>query len=193
MAETNRYSLKRTMMVYFLLIGVASLFVSFEFIADTNSQELRQGLIDNFQQYSQSEMIIDDVFQPIDKIRNKAILMFTKNITEPLQHMIEVAKKLATGDLRQTITIQSGNELAELGNVINELSSNLQETTLLTKNICMTGHRSISKIQDILTRKTITREDKEMIRTELDKLQHEIGSLDNLVNYFRFYSTEHND
>jgi hypothetical protein len=107
--------------------------------------------------------------------------------------MIEVAKKLATGDLRQTITIQSGNELAELGNVINELSSNLQETTLLTKNICMTGHRSISKIQDILTRKTITREDKEMIRTELDKLQHEIGSLDNLVNYFRFYSTEHND
>jgi HAMP domain-containing protein len=181
------------MMVYFLLIGVASLFVSFEFIADTNSQELRQGLIDNFQQYSQSEMIIDDVFQPIDKIRNKAILMFTKNITEPLQHMIEVAKKLATGDLRQTITIQSGNELAELGNVINELSSNLQETTLLTKNICMTGHRSISKIQDILTRKTITREDKEMIRTELDKLQHEIGSLDNLVNYFRFYSTEHND
>jgi nitrogen fixation/metabolism regulation signal transduction histidine kinase len=189
------------MMVYFLLIGVASLFVSFEFIADTNSQELRQGLIDNFQQYSQSEMIIDDVFQPIDKIRNKAILMvaiivltmFTKNITELLQHMIEVAKKLATGDLRQTITIQSGNELAELGNVINELSSNLQETTLLTKNICMTGHRSISKIQDILTRKTITREDKEMIRTELDKLQHEIGSLDNLVNYFRFYSTEHND
>ncbi|MCK4837781.1 MAG: hypothetical protein KAS94_03205, partial [Desulfobulbaceae bacterium] len=64
MTEKSGYSLQRTMLVYFLLIGVASLFVSFEFIADTHSQELKQGLIDNFQKYSQAEMVIDDVFQP---------------------------------------------------------------------------------------------------------------------------------
>jgi HAMP domain-containing protein len=192
------------MLVYFLLIGVASLFVSFEFIADTHSQELKQGLIDNFQKYSQAEMVIDDVFQPIEKIRNKAILMiaiivfvmvivltmFTKNITEPLQHMIEVSKKLAKGDLRQTITIQSDNELAELGNVINELSSNLQETTLLSKNVCTIGADSISKIMEILAKEDLTPEDRAKINQELAILQQELGSLDGLVNCFHFYSSE---
>ena len=192
------------MLVYFLLIGVASLFVSFEFIADTHSQELKQGLIDNFQKYSQAEMVIDDVFQPIEKIRNKAILMiviivfvmvivltmFTKNITEPLQHMIEVSKKLATGDLRQTIEIQSGNELGELGNVINELSSNLQETTLLSKNVCMIGADSITKTMGILAKDELTSEDRANICRELAILQQELGSLDGLVNCFHFYSSE---
>jgi methyl-accepting chemotaxis protein len=192
------------MLVYFLLIGVASLFVSFEFIADTHSQELKQGLIDNFQKYSQAEMVIDDVFQPIEKIRNKAILMiaiivfvmvivltmFTKNITEPLQHMIEVSKKLAKGDLRQTISIQSDNELAELGNVINELSSNLQETTLLSKNVCTIGADSISKTMEILAKEDLTPEDRAKINQELAILQQELGSLDGLVNCFHFYSSE---
>ena len=204
MAEKSGYSLQRTMLVYFLLIGVASLFVSFEFIADTHSQELKQGLIDNFAKYSQAEMVIDDVFQPIEKIRNKAILMiaiivfvmvivltmFTKNITEPLQHMIEVSKKLATGDLRQTIAIQSDNELGELGNVINELSSNLQETTLLAKNVCTIGADSISKTMEILAQEELTPEDRAKIRRELAIMQQELGSLDGLVNCFHFYSSE---
>ena len=203
-SEQSKYSLQRTMLVYFLLIGVASLFVSFEFIADTNSQELRQELISNFQKLSQAEMVIDDVFKPIEKIRNKAILMiaiimfvmaivltmFTKNITEPLQHMIEMAKKLATGDLRQTIEIQTGNELAELGNVINELSSNLQETTLLSKNVCTIGADSITKINEILSTKELTPADKEMISLEINTLQRELGSLDGLVTCFHFYSSE---
>lgn len=202
--DKSEYSLQRTMLVYFLLIAVASLFISFEFITDTNSQDLQQELINNFQQYTQAEMTIDDVFQPIEKIRNKAILMiviimfvmiinltmFTKNITEPLQHMINVAKKLATGDLRQTITIQSGNELAELGNVINELSSNLQETTLLSKNVCITGKDSLAKTIAILTKEELSSKDRTMIRHELDLLQHELASLDGLVNCFHFYSSE---
>ena len=192
------------MLVYFLLIGVASLFVSFEFIADTHSQELKQGLIDNFQKYSRAEMVIDDVFQPIEKIRNKAILMiaiivfvmvivltmFTKNITEPLQHMIIRSKKLAMGDLRQTIEIQSGNELGELGSVINELSSNLQETTMLSKNVCMIGVASINKTLEILSKDNLLSEDREKIRRELDTLRHELASLDGLVNCFHFYSSE---
>ena len=192
------------MLVYFLLIGVASLFVSFEFITDTHSQELKQGLIDNFQKYSRAEMVIDDVFQPIEKIRNKAILMiaiivfvmvivltmFTKNITEPLQHMIGISKKLATGDLRQTIEIQSGNELGELGSVINELSSNLQETTMLSKNVCMIGVASINKTLEILSKENLLSEDREKTRLELDTLRHELASLDGLANCFHFYSTE---
>ncbi|MCK4840154.1 MAG: HAMP domain-containing protein, partial [Desulfobulbaceae bacterium] len=118
------------------------------------------------------------------------LTMFTKNITEPLQHMIEISKKLATGDLRQTIEIQSGNELGELGSVINELSSNLQETTMLSKNVCMIGVASISKTLEILSKENLISADREKIRQELDSLRHELASLDGLVNCFHFYSSE---
>lgn len=195
------------MLVYFLLIGVASLFVSFEFIIDSQSDELKQGLLDNFQQYSNSEMTYSTVFQPIDTIRNKAILMvaiivfviaivltmFTKNITGPLQHMIEVAKTLATGDLRQTISIRSGSELSELGNVINDLSSNLQETTILAKNVCTTGDTAITRTRAVLARETLSGQDKETIYRELDRLQQEIVSLEGLITCCKFYSAESND
>jgi methyl-accepting chemotaxis protein len=190
------------MLVYFLLIGVASLFVSFEFIIDTQSRELRYELLNNFEDYSKDKIQVEEVFKPIEKIKNKAVLMvviimvviiivltmFTKNITEPLQHMIEKAKKLATGDLRQTIEIQTNNELAELGNVINELSSNLQETTLLAKNICSVGADSIGRSKDILAKEDLGPDDRAEIDRELDKLAHELDSLGSLVNCFHFYS-----
>ena len=190
------------MLVYFLLIGFASLFVSIEFIADTNSPELKQELLSNFSQYSQNEIAIADVFLPIEKIRNKAILMiviimlvmvivltmFTKTITEPLQHMIETAKKISGGDLRQSIEIHSNTELAELGNVINELSSNLQETTLLSKNVCQIGSESISSSLALLDQDDLDAKDREKIRQHLNILKKEMGSLEGFVNCFHFYT-----
>ncbi len=192
------------MLVYFLLVGFASLFVSIEFIADTNSPELRKELIDNFTQYSLNEISVNDVFQPIEKIRNKAILMiaiimvvmiivltmFTRNITEPLQHMIETAKKISTGDLRRSIEIHSQDELAELGNVINELSSNLQETTLLSKNVCRLGSDSISSTLTLLDKDNLDPDDREHIRRQQYRLKKEMGSLESLVNCFHFYTSE---
>ncbi|MEN8142838.1 MAG: HAMP domain-containing protein [Thermodesulfobacteriota bacterium] len=205
MEDKTRYTLQRTMLVYFLLIGFASLFVSIEFIADTNSPELRQELINNFTQYSQNEIKINDVFLPIEKIRNKAILMiaiimlvmaivltmFTKNITEPLQHMLERAKKISAGDLRQSIEIHSNNELAELGNMINELASNLQETTLLSKNVCLIGSNSISSTLALLDKDNLDSGDRDQIRQQLDRLKREMGSLEGLVNCFHFYKSDH--
>jgi len=147
------------MIIYFLLIGSASLLMGVEFLFDTHGPELRAELVSNFEQNSKNQMEIDQVFVPVEKLRNKALLMiavimvvmimvltmFIKNITEPLQHMIESSKEISKGDLRQTIKIQSNNELAELGNVINEMSSNLQEIILLSKNMCSAGKDFVSK------------------------------------------------
>jgi len=202
--KKSGYSLQRTMLVYFLLIGVASLVVGVEFIADTNRPELRAELLNNFQEYTTSQIPVAEVFRPIDKIRNKAILMisiimfviiivltmFTKNITEPLQHMIEIAKKLATGDLRQTVEINSGNELSELSNVINDLSSNLQETTMLARNVCMTGTVSLDEAIEKLSKTKLDPEDLDKISADLTQLRDELGSLEELVSCFHFYSSE---
>jgi methyl-accepting chemotaxis protein len=155
-----RSSLQRTMIIYFLLIGFASSLVGVEFILDTQKQELRYELLEGFQKLSRDEIRFEDAFQPIRMLRNKAIVMvfvilcvvvivltmFIKNVTEPLQHMIDVSREIARGDLSKSINIAANNELAELGNVINDLTTNMQEMILLADEVCASGVELVGEL-----------------------------------------------
>jgi len=204
---TPKNNLQRTMIIYFLLIGFASLLVGVEFITDTQSGELKEALLDNFFQYANGEISADAVFTPIVKLRNKAILMvaiilivmiiiltmFIKNITEPLQHMIEVSRKISTGDLSQTVSIDSQNELAQLGNVINEMSSNLQEITLLSRNLCESGQTFTTQATNLLNKPDIDVNSAAQLKEEVALLESEIGMLTEVIDYFNFYTVEGSD
>jgi len=204
MKNRTGYSLQRTMIVYFLLIGMASLFVSIEFIVDTQRPALKQELSANFRAYSRGDMAYNQVFKPIERIRRKAVLtiaiimfvllivltMFVKNISEPLQHMIEKARKIAGGDLRQTVNIGSRNELAELGQVINELTSNLQEAVLLSSNICEAGGTAIDDLDRLVAAPKPDDDLRAAAGRDLEVLRLEIAQLRELSDYFRFYSGE---
>ncbi len=193
------------MIVYFLLIGFASLLVGIEFIIDTHGKELEEELHSNFEKYAKSELGHDTLFVPLDRLRSKAILMiaiilfvmiivltmFIKNITGPLQHMIEVSKEISRGDLSHTVRIHSNNELAELGNVINEMSSNLQEIILLSSNLCESGDAFVSQTIDILNEKEqLSREDIHDLREETAHLKAEMDMLSEVIEYFNFYTLE---
>lgn len=200
----STYSLQRTMIVYFLLISFASLLVGVEFIVDVHKSEFRQALQDNFEGYQRGDVSTDDVFTPLDRLRNKAILMvaiilavviivltmFIKNITEPLQHMIEKSKEISKGDLSKTLTIHARNELAELSGVINEMSSNLQEIILLTKNLCLAGQHYGETAGAVLSQKSLSDLDMARLRQELEGLQSEMEVLREFVDYFHFYTFE---
>ncbi|MDM8550779.1 HAMP domain-containing protein [Desulfobacterales bacterium HSG2] len=208
MKPPSKYTLQRTMIVYFLLIGFASLLVGVEFIVETHGSNLREDLLSNFEKYSKDEIGADALFGPIDRLRSKAILMigiilvvmiivltmFIKNITGPLQHMIEISEEISKGDLSRTVKIHSDNELAELGNVINEMSSNLQEITLLSKNLCSSGNDFVSKASSILANKeTLKSEDISNLKEETDYLETELGMLTEVIEYFNFYTVEKQD
>jgi methyl-accepting chemotaxis protein len=192
------------MIIYFLLIGVASLFVSVEFIIDTQRPALKQELAGNFQAYTQGTLAYDQIFTPIDRIRHKAVLtiaiimfvllivltMFVKNISEPLQHMIDTAREISGGDLRRTVKISSRNELAELGQVINDLASNLQEAVLLSRNISTAGAAAIDSLGGLLAADSIEPSLRAMADCNLEQLRLEIAQLQELIGYFHFYSGE---
>lgn len=194
-------SLQRTMIVYFILIGFASVLVGIEFIMDTNDKELKNELLHNFERFSKQEISLDQAFSPIHKLRNKAILMiaivmvvvaivltmFIKNITEPLQHMIEVSRKISEGDLSQTIRIHSDNELSELGNVINELTSNLQEVILLSDAVCSSGVKLISEISEALKEQPSQTEEIRKITRKAQQLNKEFRLLGDIVQDFKLY------
>jgi methyl-accepting chemotaxis protein len=172
-------SLQRTMIVYFLLIGFASSLVGVEFIYDTHRPELHQELVDNFAKMSKGQVSSKDALKPIRMLRNKAmamvamilivviivLTMFIKNITEPLQQMIDTSKEIARGDLSRTVTIATGNELSELGNTINDLTTNMQEMILLSEEVCSSGTGFLQELTWQLDSGHITGGDASQLRT----------------------------
>jgi methyl-accepting chemotaxis protein len=178
--------------------------VGVEFTLDTNKQELKEELLANFERYSDGEIEKSRIFEPIDRLRNKAILMiviilfvmlivltmFIKNITEPLQHMIEASREISKGDLSQTIRIRADNELAQLGNVINELASNLQEIILLSRNACASGYRFIERTSYLLEHQVADDASTLQIREEIRQVKKEFQVLYEIIQYFSFYSVQ---
>lgn len=195
------------MIVYFLLIGFASLLVSVEFIVETRGGGLEKELLSNLKLYSNGAIDDKALFAPVDRLGKKAMLMvaiilsvmvivltmFIKNITEPLQYMIDLSKKIASGDLRQSITIHSHNEISELGNVINELSGNLQEITLMSKNMCESGRVMTENIIAILNSPEFGEAERMAARTHIENLNIKFNMLMEFIEYFDFYTVASHD
>ncbi len=206
MNAKSRYSLQRTMIIYFLLIGFASVLVGVEFMADFHSGSLKEEIWANMQTYGNAEAHQEEIFAPIDRMRSKAMLMvaiimlvmiivltmFIKNITEPLQHMIQLSEKISSGDLSQTIRIDANNELADLGNVINEMASNLQEIILLSQRMCAGGKRYIQEVMGCLDEEPLTEEKTLQMKVAVEKIGEDLAMLEEVIAYFNFYSVDRN-
>lgn len=204
MSATSRYSLQRTMIIYFLLIGFASLLVGVEFLADFQGGALKAEIWAGIQKAGQAPMDPDALFAPIDRLRSKAILMviiimvvmvivltmFIKQITEPLQHMITLSRKISAGDLSQTVRIDANNELSELGNVINEMATNLQEIILLSQNMCANGKAHVDRALVQLQTSTDSDSNRQQLRQTIQKLEGELMSLNTVMDQFNFFTLE---
>lgn len=192
------------MIIYFLLIGFASVLVGVEFLADFHSGSLKEEIWANMQSYGHDDQYQGEIFAPIDRMRSKAMLMvaiimlvmvivltmFIKNITEPLQHMIQLSEKISSGDLSQTIRIDANNELAELGGVINEMSSNLQEIILLSQRMCAGGKRYIQEVIGHLSDEPLTEENALKMKETVGKIKEDLAMLEEVIAYFNFYSVD---
>jgi methyl-accepting chemotaxis protein len=192
------------MIIYFLLIGFASTLVGVEFVVDTNKAELRSELLQNFGKLSRQEISPDVAFRPLQVVRDRAVVMvvvilltvlilltmFIKNITEPLQHMIDMSKAIARGDLSQTITIATSNELAELGNVINDLTINMQEMILLSEGVCSSGTEFIQEVSALLPSGHLEADSIARLQTGLEVHGRRIRMLEEIIQDVRLFRIE---
>jgi methyl-accepting chemotaxis protein len=202
MKPKSKYSLQRTMVVYFLLIGFAALLVGVEFIAETQGDDMRQAFHARVADQAATPLEYDAPLQPLNHLRNKAVLviaiimvvilivmtMFMKHITEPLQHMIAASRKISGGDLSQTIRIEGDNELAELGGVINEMSSNLQEIIHISRNTRASGEAFLSAMAGALDPAGPDAGDLHRLQREMDGFRSELDLLGQALDCFKFYT-----
>lgn len=194
------------MVVYFLLIGFAALFVGVEFIAETHGKEIRQAFLARVADHA-PPMPQEEILQPLNHLRDKAVLviaiilvvilivmtMFMKHITEPLQHMITAARQISAGDLSQTIRIDGNNELAELGGVINEMASNLQEIIHMSRNTCASGQAFLADMAVALDQPEVTGDNLSGIHQRMDHFRAEMGMLEDALDCFKFYAIPETD
>lgn len=201
MKPKSKYSLQRTMVVYFLLIGFAALLVGVEFIAETHGEDMRQAFLARHSDRAQTPAEEAALLRPLVHLRNKAILviaiimvvilivmtMFMKHITEPLQHMIVASRRISGGDLSQTIRIEGNNELAELGTVINEMSSNLQEIIHMSRHVCASGETFLAAETDVSCGRESAPAEERGRLAERERFLSELGMLRTALDCFRFY------
>jgi methyl-accepting chemotaxis protein len=114
-------------------------------------------------------------------------MMFIRNITEPLQHMIEVSKLIAAGDLSQTVSIRAKNELTEMGHTINELTSNLQEVLLLSENTCAAVGQFTAEISDVLSSRKVDPEKAEDLQHKMHLLNSKTKLMKDIIFNCKFY------
>lgn len=192
------------MIIYFLLIGFASILVGVEFLADFHSGDLKAEIWANMRNYGLDQQYQEQILAPIDRMRSKAVLMvgiimlvviivltmFIKNITEPLQHMIRTSEKISGGDLSQTVRIEANNELADMGNVINEMASNLQEIILLSRRMCLKGQQFVDEVLTQLKDKPLNEERLSALEGAIQKIGNDLNMLEEVIAYFSFYTVE---
>lgn len=204
MTPSSGYSLQRTMIIYILLIGFAALLVASEFVLDTHSTELKRELNSNFQQYASGELAHEQVYVPLMRIRNKAMMMvgvilavvvivltmFIKTITEPLQHMVEVSKAISAGDLSQATRVDTRNELSQLSTAIDDMSTNLQEIIMLSRSVCDSADRVTSNTMDLMRKELMTTGESEAMKRQLIRLGSELSMLGQVIDFFKLYSVD---
>lgn len=204
MTAKSSYSLQRTMIIYMLLIGFAALLVATEFVIDTNSQALKQELTRNFESYAVGHLAQDQIYEPLVRIRKKAMMMvgvilveviivltmFIKTITEPLQHMVEVSRDISTGDLSQTARVHTRNELSELSATIDDMSTNLQEIIMLSRSVGDSAGRVTANSLALMEKEHVPSIASKGMKQQLMRLESELAMLRQIIDSFKLYSVD---
>jgi methyl-accepting chemotaxis protein len=190
--------LELKMMNYFLLIAIAAILIGFEFYLQLSDLDYLKSLYADYVASSDKHSI-SDFPEAIANLRDKIVimfvmlsgvaaivmLMFIKNITLPLGKMITISKAINQGDLSHYIEIEQKDEIGELGQAINELTSNFQELASLTMATCEELEESLNIASEKLNSDTPATQE------ELESMRREIAMLQQFLNEITLLGEEH--
>lgn len=165
--------LESRLLNYFMLIAFAAMLIGIEFYFELNKSGLQQEICSIESSVTNINPLTSNKNTPLKQkenqatslsdIRNKIVIMFgiltvvvaivlmmfIKDITRPLQKMVNVAQSINQGDLTQIVPVETQDEIGLVGSAINELASNLQEVAAFA---CVTATETVNNINDIFDR-----------------------------------------
>jgi methyl-accepting chemotaxis protein len=187
---------KKKLVVYFLLISVVSISVSFQLVFEFSGEHLRSRVLDAAQTElaagslapgtpgeltaAQAEAYTR-IFKPLDDLAVRTLLllivivgnvlaafvMFSRDIARPIDLLVDSSRRIVNGDLTARVPALGADELGELGNLVNDMRTNLHEVITFTRKEV---ERMAAEIQ------TLDEENREIISAEIaENLSGEAG------------------
>ncbi|KOR29133.1 hypothetical protein TI04_09365 [Achromatium sp. WMS2] len=182
---------------YFLLITLAALMIGGEFFFEINSKI--SDINELMSTMGRESLVLDQkIIGNLTHIRNKIVvmfgvlsvviaiilLMFIRNISRPLRKITKVAEAINQGDLSQIITVDSHDEIGQVGMAINELRSNLQEIVALTSITNTTIIEGLVKLSNNL------QTDRPVTVRDLTRLRHDLETLHEFIESFQLFQID---
>ncbi len=188
------HSLKKKLYKYYFLIALSAIFLILEVKYDffygslhskvgeikmNTNTEVIPAQVDAFILDLQKK--IDLTFVLLLFVVGMVMIMFLKNIINPLQEFIDKTKEIQNGDLRVTLNEEGNDEIAQLGRTINGLTSNMQEIIYLVSRVA----ESISEKFD-----TSSNVVDNSVNERNNKLYGPHGELKRIKEYYTLYQVE---
>lgn len=225
--------LKKKLLLYFLLISIVSISVSAEIILELSSSRFTAAIEHNLYMNLEKNLDPDSILRvrgalqekallaPLYDLRNRMILlllvvssciiaaffMFTKDIVSPMDGMVEATKKIAEGDLTVTVPVISQDEIGQIGGLINNMNTNLQDMVMqirqeinrhmqqiIKASYTLNEIMSTSSADEVLATKRLKAADYKKMTSfsrdvvkMLENMSDELYALQKFVNMFKTY------
>ncbi len=195
--------LQKKFIVYSLIILIVVLSIFIEVIFESGSVNIEKSITNTINAKKTIEEInIDEIMAPIRFQQKKMFVIviillilitllfyhFANEIVKPLHKIITESAKVLNGDLTTVIELDSTDEIKDLGETINELTSNMQEVVVQIKNWVENIEKLNFEMEEKL-RKTI--ETKKLNKREFQDLlkayRENTALLDDFLKLFTIY------
>lgn len=194
-------SLRKRMVFYFLLIAIANIFVAGEILIEIKSSSFRQKVASEVELIKEGREPVTHIYNTLDNLSRKFVIMililiivsavvlfmFVWQIASPIQYMINQAGKMADGDLSIRVEIKKEDEIAVLGNLINDLSINLQEVLAQLERIVHEERSIITDFKSGLEERPIRLS---TVKGHLSNLNDAVAKLEMVKDAFVLYTIE---
>lgn len=114
------------------------------------------------------------------------LMLFIRNIVGPLNGIVEATKKMADGDLRETVPVQTEDEIGEIGNMINDLLANFQEILLDVWNGTTHSKRLLKEIDKSIRSRSCNCISPKL-QKEIEFLQRHSEDMQAIIHTFDLY------
>ncbi|MDH3973650.1 MAG: cell wall metabolism sensor histidine kinase WalK [Deltaproteobacteria bacterium] len=195
--------LKKKLLIYFLLIAFVSLVVGLEMIWEVGEPKLLDQILANITEVrphielNKSEL--EKTFKPIRELQVRmmillfivatsisvTLLIFIKNIANPLDDMVLAAKELRDGNLSATVPVMSKDEIGQLGECFNDLAVNLQEVLLFVGAV---DHDMTNILEKIEENRPEENNENRKLNEQLDLMAEKMDELKEMVQAFDYYN-----
>jgi len=200
-------NLRKRLLIYFILVIFVSFSVGIELIHEVGEKQLRDkiqnSITSQISDTVKSNLDMSGVDHILSRLQKRmmvimlivficvvaTMLVFIRNIVEPLDEMGRATKKMAKGHLEEMVPIRTKDEIGQIGELINDLAINLQEILLRVWNHTGQDIVLLDRIAQIIS------SDKgngvpEEIKNSLRFVRDDIIDLQDMVKTFDFYQVK---